>query len=400
MKRPPRPLDDIRVIELGAFYAGPFCCQILGDFGAEVIKIEPPGEGDPLRTSAPHRYKGCALWWQLLARNKKSVTLDLRTPEGQDIARQLARRSDILVENFRPGVLEKLGLDYETLRELNPGLVLVRISGYGQTGPYRERAGFGSIGEAVGGIRWVTGYPDLPPARSGVSIGDALTAIFATIGALTALHQRQRSGKGQVVDIGLYEGVLAVMEDIIPDYQFLGHIRERCGSKVDKVAPTNIYPTRDNSWVAIGGNADKVFKRLCAAMGRPDMANDACYATSAARGEHQDELDDLIAAWTAGYSNDELQALLGEYGVPAGGIYSAREMLADPHFAARQDIIEVPDPVLGKVKMQNVFPYLSETPGGVDWAGPELGQHSTEILEGLLGLSPERVAELRERGII
>lgn len=399
-QRPPRPLDDIRVLELGAFLAGPFCGQLLADFGAEVIKVEPPGTGDPMRQWGRHRYKGRTLWWPILARNKKSITLDLRTAEGQAIARRLAAECDILVENFRPGTLEGWGLGYETLREINAGLIMVRVSGFGQTGPYRDRAGFGSIGEAMGGIRSITGFPDRPPTRIGISIGDSLAATFATIGALTALHQRQRSGSGQVVDIGIYEGVLAMMESMIPEYQLAGHIRRPTGNILPNVAPSNIYPTRDGGWFAIGANADAVFRRLCAAMGRPDLADDPRYATHTARGEHQAELDDLIAAWTIHYTADELQTLMDDHGVPAGRIYTAREMLTDPHFAARQSIIGIPDPELGEIKMQNVFPRLTETPGGVDWTGPALGQHNREVFEGWLGLSPERLAELHERKVI
>jgi succinyl-CoA--D-citramalate CoA-transferase len=398
--RPPRPLDDIRVLELGAFLAGPFCGQLLADFGAEVIKVEPPGKGDPMREWGRYRANGRTLWWPILARNKKSVTLDLRTPEGQAIIRQLVPRCDILLENFRPGTLEGWGLGYEALRALNPGLIMVRVSGYGQTGPYRDKAGFGSIGEAMGGIRAITGFPDRPPTRIGISIGDSLAATFATIGALTALHSRQRTGRGQEVDIGIYEGVLALMESMIPEYQLAGHIRERTGNILPNVAPSNIYPTRDGGWFAIAGNADNVFRRLAEAMGRPTLADDPRFADHTARGQHQSELDDLIAAWSVGYTADELQALMDAYGVPAGRIYTAKEMLADPHFAARQSIIGVTDPRFGEIKMQNVFPRLSETPGGVDWIGPELGEHNDAVYGGLLGMHADEIAALRERKII
>jgi succinyl-CoA--D-citramalate CoA-transferase len=398
--RPPRPLDDIRVLELGAFLAGPFCGQLLADFGAEVIKVEPPGKGDPMREWGRHRHNGRTLWWPILARNKKSVTLDLRSAAGQEIARELALQSDILLENFRPGTLEAWGLDYETLRAHNPGLIMVRVSGFGQSGPYRDKTGFGSIGEAMGGIRSITGFPDRPPTRIGISIGDSLAATFATIGALTALHQRGRSGQGQIVDIGIYEGVLALMESMIPEYQLTGHRRERTGNILPNVAPSNIYPTRDGGWFAIGANADAIFKRLATAMGQPHLADNPRYATHKARGENQAELDDLIAAWTVAFSADELQGLMDAHGVPAGRIYTAKEMLSDQHFAARQAIIGVADPLLGEVKMQNAFPFLSETPGGVDWTGPELGQHNADIFTGLLGMSAERLAELRERGIV
>jgi len=398
--RPPRPLDDIRVLELGAFLAGPFCGQLLADFGAEVIKVEPPGKGDPMREWGRHRHNGRTLWWPILARNKKSVTLDLRTPEGQAIVRQLVPKVDMLLENFRPGTLEAWGLGYDELKALNPGLIMIRVSGFGQTGPYRDKAGFGSIGEAMGGIRSITGFPDRPPTRIGISIGDSLAATFATVGALTALHQRARSGLGQVVDIGIYEGVLALMECMIPEYQLTGHLRERTGNILPNVAPSNIYPTLENGWFAIGANADAIFRRLAAAMGQPALADDPRFATHRARGEHQAELDDLIAAWTVGHSADELQRLMDEHGVPAGQIYTAREMLADPHFLARQAIVGVQDPAMGEIKMQNVFPRLSDTPGGVDWTGPELGQHNQEIFSELLELSGEELSLLRERGVI
>lgn len=399
-KRPPRPLDDIRVLELGAFLAGPFCGQLLADFGAEVIKVEPPGKGDPMREWGRHRHKGRTLWWPILARNKKSVTIDLRTAEGQDLVQALVPHCDIVLENFRPGTLEGWGLGYEALSELNPGLIMVRVSGYGQTGPYRDKAGFGSIGEAMGGIRSITGFPDRPPTRIGISIGDSLAATFATIGALTALHQRQRSGQGQQVDIGIYEGVLALMESMLPEYQFAGVARERTGNVLPNIAPSNIYPTIDGGWFAIGANADAIFKRLAKAMGQPALGDDPRYATHTARGENQAELDDLIAEWTITQSADQIQALMDRHSVPAGKIFTAKEMLSDPHFAARQSIVAVADPALGEVQMQNVFPRLSVTPGGIDWTGPDLGQHNQEIFSDLLGLSADQIATLHERKVI
>lgn len=398
--RPPRPLDDLRVLELGAFLAGPFCGQLLADFGAEVIKVEPPGKGDPMRGWGRHRHNGQTLWWPVLARNKKSLTLDLRTSAAQQIVRELVPKVDMLLENFRPGTLEKWGLSYEALRDLNPGLIMIRVSGYGQTGPYRDKAGFGSIGEAMGGIRSITGFPDRPPTRIGISIGDSLAATFATIGALTALHQRQRTGLGQVVDIGIYEGVLALMESMIPEYQLTGHARERTGNVLPNVAPSNIYPTAEGGWFAIGANADAIFRRFAQAMGHPELADDERFASHAARGIHQAELDDLIAAWTITQTAETLQTLMDEYAVPGGQIYTAKEMLADPHFQAREAIIGVHDPKIGEIKMQNVFPRLSETPGGVDWTGPELGQHTDEVLQSLLGMTPEAIADLRAQQVV
>jgi succinyl-CoA--D-citramalate CoA-transferase len=387
-------------LELGAFLAGPFCGQLLADFGAEVIKVEPPGKGDPMRGWGRHRHNGQTLWWPVLARNKKSLTLDLRTSAAQQIVRGLVPKVDMLLENFRPGTLEKWGLSYEVLRDLNPGLIMIRVSGYGQTGPYRDKAGFGSIGEAMGGIRSITGFPDRPPTRIGISIGDSLAATFATIGALTALHQRQRTGLGQVVDIGIYEGVLALMESMIPEYQLTGHVRERTGNVLPNVAPSNIYPTAEGGWFAIGANADAIFRRFAQAMGHPELADDERFASHAARGIHQAELDDLIAAWTITQTAETLQTLMDEYAVPGGQIYTAKEMLADPHFQAREAIIGVHDPKIGEIKMQNVFPRLSETPGGVDWTGPELGQHTDEVLQSLLGMTPEAIADLRAQQVI
>jgi succinyl-CoA--D-citramalate CoA-transferase len=390
----------MRVLELGAFLAGPFCGQLLADFGAEVIKVEPPGKGDPMREWGRHRHNGHTLWWPILARNKKSVTIDLRTPQGQALVRQLVPQCDMLLENFRPGTMESWGLGWEELRAINPGLIMIRVSGYGQTGPYRDKAGFGSIGEAMGGIRAITGFPDRPPTRIGISLGDSLAASFATIGALTALHQRQRSGEGQVVDVGIYEGVLALMESMIPEYQFTGHARQRTGNVLPNIAPSNIYPTSEGGWFAIGANADAIFRRLAAAMGQPELADSPRYASHTARGEHQADLDDLIAAWTSRHSAAQLQLLLDEHGVPAGQIYTAKEMLADPHFTARAAIVGVSDPKFGEIRMQNVFPKLSATPGGIDWTGPELGEHNEYVLSGLLGLAEAELAALREQQVI
>lgn len=398
--RPARPLSDVRVLELGQFLAGPFCGQLLADFGADVIKAEPPGTGDPMRQWGRHRHNGQTLWWPILARNKRSITLDLRTADGQQLVRQLVPQCDMLLENFRPGTLERWGLDYDTLRALNPGLIMIRVSGFGQTGPYRDKAGFGSIGEAMGGIRSITGFPDRPPTRIGISIGDSLTATFAAFGALVALHQRQRSGVGQVVDIGIYEGVLALMESMIPEYQLTGHIRERTGNVLPNIAPSNIYPTRDGGWFAIGANADSIFRRLGEAMAQPALADDPRFATHAARGDHQADLDDMIAAWTVERTSDELQHMLDQHGVPAGRIYTAKEMLGDPHFAARQAIIGVQDPAIGEIKMQNVVPRLSDTPGGIDWTGPTLGQHNDEVYGTLLGLDREQLDTLRAAGVV
>jgi len=393
-------LSDLRVVEMGQLIAGPFCGQLFADFGAEVVKIEPPGIGDPMREWGRQRAQGRPLWWPVIARNKKSVTLDLRLPEGQAIARRLLEKADVLVENFRPGTLERWGLSWEALSALNPRLVMIRVTGFGQTGPYASQAGFGAIGEALGGLRYVVGDPASPPSRVGISIGDTLAAMFAALGGLMALHARQRTGRGQVVDSAIYEAVLAVMESLVPEYQLGGFIRERTGSILPNIAPSNVYPTADGQMVVIGANQDNVFKRFAAAMGRPELALDPRYATHSARGEHQQELDDLIAAWTRTLEAARLQEVLVAAGVPAGRMYRAPEMLADPHFQARQAIVRILHPTFGEMAMQNAVPKLSGTPGGVAWPGPELGQHNAEIYQGLLGMGAVEIEELRARRVV
>ncbi|NLG22630.1 MAG: CoA transferase [Actinomycetales bacterium] len=392
------PLHGIRVVEVGQLLAGPFCGQLLGDLGAEVVKIEDPSRGDPLRMWGRQRPKGQSLWWSIVGRNKKSVTLNLREPEGQDLARQLIAGADVLVENFRPGTMERWGLGYEALRELNPGLVMVRVSGFGQDGPYAERPGYGAIGEAMGGLRYVVGDPSTPPSRMGISIGDTLAAMFATIGALAALRERDVSGRGQVVDSAIYEAVLGVMESLIPEWQLTGYQRERTGAVLPNIAPSNIYPTADGSWILIAANQDTVFARLAEAIGQPELATDERYATHVARGERQAELDDLVAEFTASKDVAELEQLLIEHAVPHGKIFRPADMLSDPHYAARGTITTVPHPVLGEVQMQNVFPRLSRTSGGVRWPGPELGAHTAEVLAEV-GVDAERLAALRENGL-
>jgi formyl-CoA transferase len=394
------PLDDIRVIELGQLLAGPFCGQLLGDFGADVIKVEDPRRGDPMRQWGREKPHGKSLWWPVVARNKKSVTCDLRTPEGQDLVRRLVAKSDVLLENFRPGTLERWGLAPEQLWEINPELVVTRVTGFGQNGPYAPRAGYGSIGEAMGGIRYVTGEPDRAPSRAGVSLGDSLAAAFACIGTLVALHHRERSGRGQVVDSAIYEAVLGMMESLVPEWQVAGYQRERTGAVLPNVSPSNVYPTADGDAVLVAANQDTVFRRLASAMGQPQLADDPRYATHGARGAHMEELDVVIARWTATYEADKLLDHLSTNGVPAGRIYRAKDMLADPHFAARQSIVQVAHPEFGDLAMQDVFPRLSATPGRVRHAGPDLGQHNDQIYRGLLGLAPLELDELKERGVI
>lgn len=396
------PLAGIRVVEMGQLIAGPFCGQLLGDMGADVIKLEPPGEvgkggGDPMRVWGRGDFP---LWWEVVARNKRAVSCNLREAEGQALARQLIAKADILIENFRPGTLEKWGLSPEMLMAENPGLIIVRVSGYGQTGPYSSRAGFGGIGEAMGGWRAIVGDPDRPPSRMGVSIGDTLAASYGAMGALAALNHRHMTGKGQVVDSALYEAVLQVMESLVPEYVASGYVRERSGSVLPGIAPSNVYPCKDGEYL-IGANQDTVFGRLCAAMGRPELATDPRYVNHVARGKHQEELDALIGEWTRTLTIAELEDKMIAAGVPAGRLYRPQDMLDDPHFAAREAIISVPHPRWGEVKMQNVFPKLSATPGSVRRRAPEsIGQDNAEVYGELLGLNAAALEELRARKII
>lgn len=391
------PLTDLRVIELGQLIAGPFCGQIFADMGADVIKVEPPEQGDPLREWGREGYP---LWWSVVARGKRCITANLRDPQGQDILKQLVAQADCLVENFRPGTLEKWGLGYEELRKINPRLIMIRVSGYGQTGPYASRAGYASVGEAMGGLRYVMGEADRRPSRAGISLGDSLAGMFAALGALAALHHREKTGEGQMIDASIYESVLGVMEALVPEYQFEGYIRERSGSILPNIAPSNIYEGTDGM-VIIAANQDTVFARLCAAIGQPDLKDDPGYKTHVARGKNQASLDDLIQQWAGRHSIDEIEQVMIEHGVPVGKVFRAADMLADPHYAARQSLTEVPSGRWPGMMQQNVFPKLSATPGKIRWAGPEtIGQHTEEVLTELLDLTPEQVAKLRASGIV
>ena len=394
------PLSDLRVIEMGTLLAGPFCGQILGDMGAEVIKIEPPGQGDPMRAWGREKVNGESLWWPVVARNKKAITLDMRQAEGQRILKELVAKADFLLENFRPGTMEKWGCSYAELASINPRLIMIRVSGFGQTGPYAKQAGFGAIGEAMGGLRYVCGDPSTPPSRMGISIGDSLAATFASVGALSALHYREKTGRGQVVDSAIYESVLNMMESLITEYDKVGYIRERTGAILPNVAPSNVYPTNDGQMVLIAANQDTVFGRLAEAMGQPELAKLEKYATHGARGEHQAELDDLVGRWTASKSRTEVLSLMEKFGVPAGLIYRAPEMLEDPHFKAREAIVTTRHPVIGELRMQNVAPKLSETPGGIRAPAPALGEHNEEVYLGLLGMDRERYDGLTARKVI
>lgn len=388
-------LTGLRALEMGQLIAGPFCGQLMADHGAEVIKIELPGEGDPMRAWG----RGKPVWFPVIARNKKCITLDVRKPKGKALLRRLLEKSDFLVENFRPGTLEKWGLGADALRALNRRLILVRVSGYGQTGPYASRAGYGSIGEAMGGMRYLAGDPSTPPSRVGLSIGDSLAASFACMGAMMALHHRHATGEGQVVDCAIYEAVLAMLESTVPEYTEGGFIRERTGSFLPKIAPSNVYATLDGQ-ILIGANQDSVWRRLAEVMGRPELAADPKYATHGARGENQAELDALIDAWTRGFTAQQVLQMLHAGGVPAGKIYRAPDMLEDEHFKAREALVHVAHPEFRNLWMANVFPKLSTTPGEVGWPGPALGAHNEEIFGGLLGLGRAEMDELRGAKVI
>lgn len=394
------PLRDIRVLEMGQLLAGPFCGQLLGDFGAEVIKIEPPRKGDPMREWGREKPHGKSLWFPVLGRNKKSITIDMRTAEGQNLVYQLVARSDVIVENFRPGTLERWNLDYPRLSEINPGLILTRVTGYGQDGPYAQRAGFGAIGEAMGGIRYITGDPSTPPSRVGISLGDTLAGTFGALGTMFALHARHRTGRGQIVDSAIYEAVLALMESLVPEYQIAGYTRERTGAVLPMIAPSNVYPTANGSMVLIAANQDTVFRRLTEAMDDPELAADERYMTHTARGQNQEELDEDISRWTSKWNAEELLELLHEAGVPAGRIYTAKDMLSDPHFAAREMIVRLTHRNFGEFAMQNAVPKLSDDPGAVKWVGPELGEHNEDVFQNLLGMNQAGLKELREKCIV
>ncbi|WP_157220173.1 CaiB/BaiF CoA transferase family protein [Flavisphingomonas formosensis] len=390
-------LAGIRVIELGQLIAGPFCGQLLGDMGAEVIKVEPPEQGDPMRQWGNGETK---VWWEVIARNKKSVSANLRVPDGQEIVRRLASEADILIENFKPGTMEKWGLGPTELHALNPRLIIVRVSGYGQTGPYAARAGFGGIGEAMGGWRYIVGDADRPPSRMGISIGDTLAATYGCMGALAALQARERTGRGQVVDSALYESVLQVMESLVPEYAMSGYVRKRSGSILEGIAPSNVYPCSDGEYL-IGANQDAIFVRLCQAMDRPELAQDPRYATHIARGQRQAELDRLIADWMRTRTIAEVEALMVAHSIPAGRIFRAEDMLADPHFAAREALVEVESPRCGTVVMQNAFPRLSDTPSSVRTPAPVgIGEHNEQVYRDLLGMDDTELVRLHTAGAI
>ena len=393
----PSALKGLRVVEMGQLIAGPFCGQLLGDMGADVIKVEPPGRGDPMRVWGQGDEK---VQWEVIARNKKSVTCNLRVPEGQDIARKLIASADVLVENFKPGTLEKWGMSPDELHAINPRLIIARMSGYGQDGPYSNRAGFGGSGEAMGGWRYIVGEPDRPPSRMGVSIGDTLCASYGAMGVLAALHHREKTGEGQVIDTALYEAVLQVMEGLVPEYDRNDFIRERSGSILPGIAPSNVYTCSDGPFM-IGANNDAIFARLAKAMGKPEMADDERYQTHLARGHHQTELDDIINEWTATLTMDELDKLMIEHSIPAGRVYTAADMMEDPHFKARGAIVEVETQQNGPLKMQGAFPRFSGTPSSIRKAAPAVpGQDNAAIFGEVMGWDADTLAAKQAEGIV
>ena len=394
-----KPLAGLKVVELGTLIAGPFCTRIMAEFGAEVIKVESPDGGDPLRQWRK-LYDGTSLWWYVQARNKKSVTANLKHPEGREFVRKLIASADILVENFRPGVLEKLGLSWEALKAEHPGLVMVRLSGFGQTGPYKDQPGFGAVGESMGGLRYVTGFPDRAPVRTGISIGDSIAALWGAIGALMALrHKEVNGGAGQVVDVALYEAVFAMMESLVPEFDVFGFVRERTGNIMPGITPSNTHTTRDGKHVTIGANGDAIFKRLMRAMGYPALAEDAGLADNAGRDARRDEIYALIDAWCAERDEAEVLTTLATAEVPSSRVYSAVDMFSDPQFLARQMIESAKLPDGKSFRIPGIVPKLSATPGATEWLGPELGAHNDEVLA-VLGYSPEKIAELKANGAI
>jgi succinyl-CoA---D-citramalate CoA-transferase len=399
----PGPLAGLRIVELGMLLAGPFTGRLLGDMGAEVIKIEPPGQPDPLRDWGKARYEGRSLWWPVQSRNKKCCTLNLRTEKGQELLLELAKRSDVLVENFRPGTLERWNLGPERLWEVNPRLVIARVSGYGQTGPYSSRAGFASVAEAMGGIRYINGFPGEPPPRLHISLGDSLAGMFAAQGILAALYRRDAlgGGRGQVVDVSLVESCFALLESTVPEYDRLGIVRGPSGTGLKGVAPSNIFESKDGKWLVIAANADNVFRRLCEAMGQPELADDARFANHLARGDHQEEIEAIVAEWAGARTAAEIDEALSEAGVICGPIYTIADCFADEHFWAREMLVKHEDPEFGEFVGPGIVPKFSETPGEVRWSATwEEGSHNRDVYGELLGLSDDELAGLKADGVL
>lgn len=393
------PLRGVRVIELGTLIAGPYAGSIFAQFGAEVIKVEAPGEGDPLRKWRK-LHQGTSLWWSVQSRNKKSITINLKAEEGQQIVRDLVKGADIVIENFRPGTLEKWGLGWDDLSKINPALIMIRVSGYGQTGPLRDRPGFAAIAESMGGMRYVAGYPDRPPVRAGISIGDTLASLYGVIGALLAMHHlKAQGGQGQYIDVALYESVFAVMESLLPEYSMFKHVRERSGASLPGISPSNTYLCKDGRYAIIAGNSDSIYKRLMNAIGRSDLADDPRFASNDGRVLHNELIDAAIAAWTARHDLDLVLKVLGEADVPCDRIYTPADIVEDPQYRARGMIERHVLPDGTPIDLPGIVPKLSATPGATNWVGPELGQHTAEILASL-GIGGTALANLRSRGII
>ncbi|WP_188456240.1 CaiB/BaiF CoA transferase family protein [Virgibacillus oceani] len=394
-------LEGLKVLELGSLIAGPFAGRLMAEFGADVIKVEPPGKGDPLRDWR-HIYKDQSLWWRLQARNKKSLTIDLKKKEGQEIIQSLVKECDIIIENFRPGTLEKWNIGYDQLSAINPGIIMVRVSGYGQTGPYRDKTGFGSVGESMGGIRHLTGYPDRAPTRAGISLGDSLAAMYAVIGALMAVYHRdvKGTGEGQIVDVALYEAVFSLMESMLPEYDKFGVVRQRTGSSLPGIAPSNTYQCKDGKYIVIGGNGDAIFRRLMCAIGDRELAEDERFTSNKGRAAHADFLDSRIEDWTKTVNLETAIQTLDDAKVPAGAIYSIEDIVKDPQYLAREMIQQFDLGNDDALKIPGVVPKMSRTPGGTNWLGPDLGEHTGQILKDLLAFDEERIAKLKNEGII
>ena len=395
------PLAGIRVIECGVLLAGPFCARLLADFGAEVIKVEAPGKGDPMRTVGQSLVDGKSLWWPGIARNKKCISLNLRDPQGQEILCRLVAQSDVLVENFRPGVFEEWGLGYETLRASNPGLVFARVSGYGQTGPYREKPGFAAVAEAFGGLRHLVGFPDRPPCRVGISLGDSLAGMFAALGVLMALYNRDvHGGTGQIIDTALYEAVFAVLEATLTEYDRTGYERTRTGTLLPGFAPSNLYPCKNGQWIVIAANTDGLFKRLCTLMEREDLLTDERFAMQVVRAENREEIDAIVSDWTVGYELSDLLPRVEAATIPAGPVFGIADIVDDPHFRARDMLLSLHDRVLGELKVPGIVPKLSATPGAARWLGPDIGAHNQEVYTELLNASSDDLTDWSARGVI
>lgn len=396
-----KPLEGVTILELGNLVAAPYSGKLFAEFGAEVIKVEQPKTGDPLRNWRV-MHEDTSVWWYVQSRNKKSVTINLREPEGQEIVKSLIGKVDVVLENFKPGTLERWGLGYEELQKVNPSIILTRISGYGQTGPYKEKPGFGSVAEAIGGLRFLTGYPDRPPVRAGIAIGDMIAGLYAVIGTLMALRARDEDPekKGQVVDVALYEAVFSLLEGILPEYDLTGLVRERTGSTLPGIAPSNTYKCADGKHIVIGGNGDRIFQRLMTAIGRGDLANDPLYASNQGRADHADFIDGVIEDWTLQHSMDEVRRILDEASVPVGPIYGINDIVNDEHYQARDMLKEIVLADGVKLTVPGIVPKLSETPGDIEWVGPELGAHNEEVYADLIGLSEEEVKRLKEKGVI